>query len=49
MKELAIGVCGKGKKSFTKKRDKWWDDEVQDAVESRRHGRIAKPQVRLKK
>ena len=36
MKEAAIGVCGKRKRGFSKKRDEWWDDEVQDAVERKR-------------
>nr|AMS36870.1 hypothetical protein [Heliconius erato] len=36
MKEAAIEVCGKGKRGFSKKRDEWWDDEVQDAVERKK-------------
>ena len=35
MNEAAIEVCGKGKRGFTKKRDGWWDDEVQDAIEKK--------------
>ena len=33
MKETATGVCGKGKRGFSKKRYEWWDDEIQNAVE----------------
>ena len=36
MKEAAIGVCGNVKKGFSKKRDEWWNDEVQDAVERKK-------------
>ena len=34
--KAAIEVCGKGKRGFTKKRDEWWDDEVQDAIERKK-------------
>ena len=30
-------VCGKGKWSFSKKRDEWWDDKVKDAVERKKN------------
>ena len=36
MKEAAAGVYDKGKRGFSKKRDEWWDDEVQDAVETQK-------------
>ena len=36
MKEAALGRCGKGKRGFSKKRDEWWDDEVQDAIERKK-------------
>ena len=35
MKESATGISGKRKRVFSKKRDEWWDDEVQGAVESK--------------
>ena len=36
MKEVVIGVFGKGKRGFSKKRNEWWNDEVQNAVERKR-------------
>ena len=30
------GVSGKGNRLLNKKRDKWWDDEAQDAVERKK-------------
>ena len=32
MKEAATGVCGKGKRGYSKSCE-WWHDAVQDAVE----------------
>ena len=34
MKEAATGICGKTF-CFSKNRDEWWDDEVQDAVKKK--------------
>ena len=45
MKEAAIEVCGKGKRGFSKKRDEWWDNEVQDAVERKKYERVKKRRV----
>ena len=45
MKKAATGVCGKGKRGFSKKRDEWWDNEVQDAVERKKYERDKKRKV----
>ena len=36
MKEAVTAVQGKGKRGFSKKRDEWLDDEVQDVVERKK-------------
>ena len=36
MREAATEICGKWKRSFSKKHEKWWDVKVKDTVEKKK-------------